>query len=63
MILNQDQPDYAEQAEKWIPPFLPTLFRDMWIKGNYLERREVDRLLETQRRNMIRDQRDVFKFD
>lgn len=63
MILNQDQPDYAAMAEGWVPPFLPTMIRDMWIEGDYLERREVDRILDRQRRSMERDMKTMFKFD
>lgn len=63
MILNQDQPDYAEMSEDWAPPFMPTLIRDMWIEGDQLERRAVDRLLERQRRSMERDMKTMFSFD
>lgn len=59
----RDQPDYAADAENWVPPFLPTLIRDMWIEGDHNERRAVDRLLDIQRRSLERDQRDMFKFD
>jgi hypothetical protein len=63
MILYQDQPDYGALAEAFDPPFLPKLIRDMWTHGDHLERRYVDRLLETQRRSLERDQREIFRFD
>jgi hypothetical protein len=57
------QPDYMEMVDAYDPPFLPTLIRDMWIEGDYLERRAVDRLLERQRRSMERDMKSMFTFD
>jgi hypothetical protein len=59
----RDQPDYAAKAEEWVPPFLPTMIRDMWIEGNHRERFAVDRMLDRQRRSMERDMKTMFKFD
>lgn len=59
----RDQPDYALDAESSVPPFLPTLIRDMWIEGDHNERRAVDRLLKIQRRSLERYQKEVFRFE
>lgn len=58
----RDQPDFAAMADDWVPPFLPKLIRDMWIEGNHLERRAVDRMLDVQRRSLERDQNTIFNF-
>lgn len=57
------QPDFMEMVDAYDPPFLPTLIRDMWTNGDHHERRVVDRLLETQRRSLERDQPEMFTFD
>ena len=61
MLLNIDQPDYAEMAEaaplsEWS---IPRLIADIWSDGDEDDRREIDRHLERMRRQCERDHADM----